>query len=392
MLWTAVAFALLAAAIVPLFHLWGERTRRNLSVLSEPDQQEAQGGVLIVLEPSRRQVAPLPRTVERALLTLAALQVSALGELAAVDPFQTEELLGEGGGLDRALLVTDPACLLRIGYRAGPERRRWSLSFSSLRRDGWTLQRDSSPAGPHAGDLAVVGRMLDGLLAEAAERLDVEGYEPFLSTVGDGWEDSGEGWARLGTALSAERQGRWAEARAALRDASGGGAPQPVLSALDAFYAMAAAWEEGRSPAPGEMAPEGDARGEFAHLARATAGIGAGRSDARRALAGYLTAYPRSKRAHYLLAIWRSLSAAPPDDVMAAAWRAVELDTGYMPAARAAARVSASRSPDGPAAVMERYRSLSPADQDLARLQRYCDSLRPEGEPHEGRGVPGRPQ
>jgi len=125
--------------------------------------------------------------------------------------------------------------------------------------------------------------------------------------------------------------------------------------------------------------------GELALLAQTLAALNAG--DAGRinaAMGSYLTAHPRSARGHCLLGLWRSASgSAPyggPDEAQAALWRALELDPGYLPAARAAARLAAAEPPYGGAerlqALIERYRSMEQDPQKVSALEAYCAELR----------------
>jgi hypothetical protein len=72
--------------------------------------------------------------------------------------------------------------------------------------------------------------------------------------------------------------------------------------------------------------------------------------------------------------MWRMQRGSPTDEAAAAFWQAVRADPGYMPAARAAARMAAGRSNGGLHELLERYESL--AGPEKARsLRRYCESL-----------------
>ena len=369
LLWTALAVALVVLAMIPLWRLRAgrDRDRRGRGSAEEARQARLRGGTLIVVQPADAE--PLPQELRSAVLALAAVHLAALGPLAPVDPFRGEELLARGG-LDHALLASDAAFLLLITHSPGLGRLKWDLSLTALGDKGWNLRAEATTAAD-ASDAAAIGEALQEIVGGAALRVGVtvQGLPP---GAGDAALMETATLILLAKAWRLERAGRLAEARVVLQEAPAAG----PLAALLAFYEAADCWERGGQISV-EARPQGDALpGEFALLADAVAALGTGDAALVNAVvARYLAACPHSARGHYVLGMWRAASGSPPDEAMAALWRALEADPGYMPAARAAARLACAQSPERLDALLRRYRSLAEDEQKARALEAYCTQL-----------------
>ena len=375
-IWMLVGAALIVLAVLPAMKLF------RAPVGPPPVQSQVGNCVLILIGRSDASATePLPEAQRRSLLALAEMHVSCCGNLTAINPFAIEELAQAGKSVDEVLLAVDPGHVLKILRSPGAESPRWRLTFSKLRGQGWTVAAECA-TNASADDATIrLNEALSELLTEAARRLgDAESgpapYDPDTA----GWADA-KLWEGIGSAVMHERAGRWGEARAALAQATAQAKHPAMLKVLDAFYAAADSRQEGNGMgAPPAVGGE-RLRGEFAHLARALDAIRQGSPEGvDKALGAYAAALPRSARCHFLVGLWRIKTGAAPDEALAALWRAVESDPGYLPAARAAADLVAARAPSELDTFLERYRALAHTEDKVTALAQYCAALKAAGE------------
>lgn len=364
-MWTVLAFVLAALALVPLYKLASEDREADRQALQAVSPIPHSGRVLVVMETGGEGMEPARR---RALLTMAAVQVGGLGRLTAVDPFLAEEMLRGEESLDRALLKTDPAYVLRLRRGAG-EGPAWHLSFTGVRGQQWRVDEDVE-----SDSQASMSDGLAALLGKAARKMEVEAYRPITRLASE------EVWRGVGRAMSAERAARFDRAREILANLETSQDDLPALArVLDAYYARVEAWTGGQEPAGAVDLAADRVRGEFSSLARAVGVLGDPEEPrVRAALARLLADRPTSPRGHYLLGLWRSRSGHPAEEALAAHMHAVEVDPGYLPAARAAARLQARRGGEGLSEFLSRYRKLAWDAEQIKTMEKYCESLRGE--------------
>jgi len=375
--WMLVGVALITLATVPLMRLLREPRRSGLVGDRVAQSRESSRVLVVITSADAPGTEPLPEAQRRSLLALAQSHVSCCGSLAAINPFATEELAQEGKSVDEMLLALDPDYVLKIRRSPEPASVKWQLSFSRLRGQGWTVAAECATDASADDATAKLNEALSELLGKVALRLGDAGsgpvrYEPYTA----GWADP-KLWEAVGTAVVSERAGRWGEARAALAAAMPQAEHPAMLEVLDAFYAMAASRQEGNGVgAPPAIRGE-ELKGEFARLAVALDAIREGSPEAvDKALGSYAAAFPRSARCHFLVGLWRIRIGAATDEALAAFWRAVECDSGYLPAAFAAADIIALRGQDGLDAFMERYRALAHTEDKATALALHCSALK----------------
>jgi hypothetical protein len=376
-MWTVLAFVLVALALVPLYKLASEDREADRQALQAVSPIPHSGRVLVVMETAGEVMEPARR---RALLTMAAVQVGGLGKLTAVDPFLAEEMLRGEESLDRALLKTDPAYVLRLRRGAGEEPA-WHLSFTGVRGQQWRVDENVE-----SDSQASVSDGLGALLGKAARKMGLEAYRSITRMASE------EVWRGVGRAMSAERAARFDRARQILADLSSSAGDLPLLAqVLEAYYARVEAWTGGEV-SPGEVAWDPErVRGGFSSLARALELLGASeQSKVRGALAELLADRPSSPRGHYLVGLWRNHSGRPAEEALAAYMQAVEVDPGYLPAARAAARLKARSGEEGISQFLSRYRELAWDAEQISTMEEYCESLR--GGQESGRQQLGGPR
>jgi len=379
-LWTALAFALLAAAAVPLYRLATERGRRELEqdAAREAGSRAMRGGVLLVLEPAAGPGGqPLPEHRRHALLLLAALQVSRLEGLALIDPFRSEELCASSGGLEGAVRAAGPEYVLRITHAPGLNRLKWEVSLAALQGQRRNVRREAATDPDGADAPLALGAAVDEVLAGAAQWVGAGNYEPLMAGPAADALSHIRLWELLGEAWRQERMGRFSEAVRVLSEATARWPDAEFLGVLEALYEAADSWERRGRMTPSAHPPQGGALwGELSLLAGFLASVAEGdRAAAHSALGEYLASCPRSPRGHLLLGMWRVQNGAPADEALAAFRRAMELDPGYLPPARAAARVIAARSPEGLGAFLEGYKRLAPGEDKAEALRAFCEQL-----------------
>ena len=362
-LWTILAFVLIALAIFPLYKLAREEEHADEQAIAAASPTPHSGRVLVVIRSGADRVDPERR---RALLTMVAMQVSGLGSLTAVDPFLTEEMLSGENSLDRALLKTDPAYVLRAAATDGPSGP-WVLSFSGVKGQEWRMEETV--------DDVTVKSMNDGveaLLRKAASRMGLPGYEKVAGRQSETF------WGQMGEAIEAERTAQFEKAielLEELEDSSGQNAP--FVRVLGAYCRQVLAWKDadkGMDVDPGELPAE--AAGEFSSLAPTLKTLRTSDESAiQQALAQYLAERPESPRAHYLLGLWRHRTGRPADEALAAYRHAIETDPGYLPAARAAARVASRKGRESVEKFLSRYRELAWQPQQINAVEDYCNRL-----------------
>jgi hypothetical protein len=364
-LWTVLAFMLVGLAIVPLYRLAreGDRTDERLLEADAPDP--AAGRVLVVLNPSSD--AALDAASVRAVLTMVGVKVGEVAELTPVDPFLTDGMLRDEVDVDRILLETDPAYVLRLREETGGKAG-WTLSFASVKGDDW---REEYGVPGHSFRALKEG--VETLLVGAAEKMGVSRRVPTQRDL------SLEIWSDLGSAVAAERADRWEDARDALERVAGraGGKLPPVARVLDAYYVRAIGGPQGDvDSSPAQVVPDG-LTGEFAALAAVPRAIqGGGETAVRRALADYIADRPGSPRGYYLLGLWRSRTNRPVDEALAAFRRAIRADPGYMPAVHEAARLLHREDGRTLRGMISRYRELAWSEEQVRAVETYCAQLK----------------
>jgi len=373
--WTAVGVLLVMLALIPPIRMIFKGMVPAPVQRRRVDDPARMRRVLTVLRPSETS-PPLPGDVRMALMAACAHLLANRPRLAPVDPFMTDELLRAAGNLDDLLLRTDPDYLLKITHSPGLDRLNLSIELTTLRGDARTVRAQCATDARGDGAATALTAALEDLLARAATALGDDRLAPPQDAAAGGEHHDGATWRHLGAALAAERDGRWDEALQALKQAGEAGSHPPEIEVLGAFCSLAAAWEEGVEPEVPQGLGGSGLSGETALLARAVDAVLLGeRGAARGALGDYLAAYPDATRGHYLLGLWRTTSGEIPEEAAAALWRALETDPGYLPAARAAARLAAARGAAPLAEVTDRYRRIAPDGEKADKLEAYSKGL-----------------
>ena len=230
----------------------------------------------------------------------------------------------------------------------------------------------------------MVGAALDEMLGEAAERLGVAHYVPFLDERA-GAQDAADAWSLIGRGWVLERTGQLKEAAASLTRAADMPGAASVAPVLAAYCRLMESGETGNWDAARASWDREALWGEFGPLADALAALADGGPDGAEAPLGlYLRQYPRSPRAQMLLGVCRERTGAPPAEALAAYQRAVELDVGYMPAARAAGRIIARTQPRLLDRYLTRWAEAAGIEADrLDALKLYCEQHLKTADPAE---------
>ncbi len=372
-LWLVLALVMAVLISIPPAYILLKRKKAPAEVF-RPVDLAAPARVVILLGPAIGSGAEaLPVEMRHSLLAMAAAQVACVDGLVAADPFLSEALRAGGMEADRPVM---PRLLLTITHSPGLGRRKWKLAFVDRADKGLGIA-ESVAAEQGADDMAVLGPALKGLLARAADKLYGPGA-PAAQHWPEGvvWEDA-DTWRLIGPAMAAEYDGRFAGALEAIEPEPGGVAPSASCAVLERFYGAAEGWEDGQVFKPEPVGRRAGLWGELEKLADALDAM-AGEDPAamRAALADYLEAHPHSPRAHFLLGVWRSTTEQASHEAAAAFWKAVETDPGYLPAARAAARLAASAGPERLDALLNAYGRLPHTEGKAAALAEYCAGLR----------------
>jgi len=338
--WTFLAILLVILAIIPALRMFGAGDAGRPGA-GGAQQRPPNRRLLVLIRPQDGSVgADLSADDRMALLALVADRAALFRPLEPVDPFCTEDMLAAGQSKDKILLETGPAYLLELARLPDAEKQSWELKLTGLTGSRWSARTGVSVESWEGDWPAAFGSALADLFNGSADRLGVAPMDTAALLPKDAARGA-EFWRRLVTAVRAERQGRWPEARAALAEGAEGGTPSGVLGVLDAFYAANESWEKGGRTVLQRDVPREGLWGEFIPLAQTLGSMKEGQPQAvRQALAAYLTAMPHSVRAHLLLGIVRAQEHEAPEEVLAPLKRASELDPGYVPAKRAVERLT----------------------------------------------------
>jgi len=370
--WLVVCAVLVALAVVP--PLWMYRDyRRGLNkppAVSTPGPKKP---VLVWLEPAEVGVGGrLPAQTLDAVRAMAACYLSVQPGVVTIDPFRVDELFGSGFRFGQVTEATSCVYVLRMAYSAGFNRWKWRLSFSRRGENERSVAVECATERAEGQGFAELERALGALLQEAAaelaaDDLSSDAVRPFGSAA----------WPKLGRALRAERAGRLEEALLQVREGEQLAEEVPVLELMRTFYELALSWQEGAKPPPVGDLHDSESRGEpgmFARALRAAAGADEGAATA--AFADYLSEYPGSARGYYLLGMWRLRVQRAAQEALLAFRHAVDLDPGYMPAAKACAGLLCQKGEEEVEAFLHDYASLKPPAGKEAALRDYCRALR----------------
>jgi len=363
MLWTVVAVALLAAAIVPLFMIGRDRS-------GEESAPAPRHKTLIYVHPAGPTSGSLSDGRRRALRALVAYHASFCPRLKVVSAPQGARPTTRDA-LERLRQKIGANHLLLLTYSPGLNRRKWSLVFIEKGETTWLLKEECTvPEG--GADWSELEDALSVLLQEAAARLSLEMAPGEATPVGGGPDE----WLALSKATDLERQGEWRQALRLLEEA---GADGPPFQLLRAFCAVPPSVQAG----DGFPEVEGLARDR---LPPRLAGL-AGLLEAPAALSGdevigrfadYLARFPDSSRGYYLLGLWRRYAQGRSRDALAAYRQAVRLDPGYLPAAYACVDLLAAEGDEGLLAEFIReYEKRAPEKSLLEKVRSRAGILPP---------------
>ncbi|MDP6106845.1 MAG: protein kinase [Candidatus Brocadiia bacterium] len=370
-LWLVLALVMAVLIAIPPTYML---LKRKEEATEEPRAVDigAPARVVILLGPATGSGAEaLPVAMRQSLLAMAAAQVSCVDGLVAADPFLSEALRAAGKPVEGPVIPGTPGLLLTVTHSPGLGRRKWKLAIVDLRDKGPGIA-ESVAAEQGTDDLAVLGPAMKNLLVRRADKLCGPGA-PAAQHWPEGpvWEDA-HTWRLVGPAMAAEYDGRFTGALEAIEPVPGGEAPSATCAVLERFYRAAKEWEAAQVFEPAPVGRRDGLWGELEKLAGALDAM-AGEDPAaiRAALADYLEAYPHSPRAHFLLGVWRSTAEQASHEAAAAFWKAVETDPGYLPAARAAARLAALARPERLDALLNAYGRLPHTEGKAAALAEY---------------------
>ncbi|MFP4176283.1 MAG: protein kinase domain-containing protein [Candidatus Brocadiia bacterium] len=361
-MWTALAFVLLGLSIYPFYRISQWDREADQEAIGEVAPAPRSGRVLIIVEDDGER---LGREERLKILTVAAAQVNSLGQLIAVDPFLSAGESYERAGVDGAILRTDPTYVMRIRASSDSEEDA-EVTLAALKGSEWTVQQPVESA-----DQPELNTVIRGVLEQAAERMKVEEFVPPKSHSEDFWD-------RLARAVKAERRADF-EGAMKLVSGSGDGTDRTSVIAriLRQYWALVRGLHRSEPVTEGEFTVEEKVTGEWAALAEVLEDVQSGGPEGlRRALAEYLAEQPDSPRGHYLLGLWRMHTGRTREDSLAAFWKAIESDPGYLPAVFEAADLVHRGDSGELDDLLSRYREVAWRPEHIDRVQEYCDDLR----------------
>jgi len=307
-LWTSAAAVLTLAAVTPAVLMI--RNCRS----STPDAPPPTAPPTLSPWPSVsltvRTGAPALPTEERTLAVTALLQM-------ALDWHPAFEL-------DHA---ADPTLIapfaMAAGSVTGHDTRAWTLTLIR-RTDGAQEQERCEVRSDLAPLDAAVWRLLDR--AANSEGAAESAAEPLRADVA--------AWLLMARALKAERSGDLADAAAHAAQACDAAADAAVFAVMRSFWRIARSAEQSGGFPAQPSAPATHLPKRLRDFQDLLAGVCGGADDETATqFQRYLVTYPRCARGYYLLGLWRLHAQNRPADAEANFQRAVDIDSGYGPAA-----------------------------------------------------------
>ncbi len=361
-MWTILAFLLIAISIIPFYRMFTEETRGEKLAEKAKEEMLEKGRVLIVGAAATNDE---PGNLSRTFATMAALQVDTFEKLGAINPHLIQQKNGEKTGFDRILLETDPTYLLKLDRID----EKWKLSFQPVEGRNWKVEKQL-PADTIGGLKSALNALLQGV----ARDLDVS--DPKLVQLPENMAF----WNRLGMAQQAEREGDFKRAIRLLDEASESvsAVPHPV-PVIRRYCAQALRWEQEQDvKMRGDdlTLPKDELSGEWSAMARVLNALNTEeKKEVRGELAKLLGARPESPRGFYLLGHWRKRAGMPAEECLATFWQGVEAAPGYMPNVYAILHLKAREGADAVQETLSKYREIAWDTTQIERAERYAESL-----------------
>jgi tetratricopeptide (TPR) repeat protein len=388
-LWGTLAAVLVALAVFPGALMCRQR-RQQQAAEALARLPRSRRVLIAVAEAESALRDPLSAERAAAVHTLIAHALAFHPEVEVVDPLRADELARAGLTPEQVRESAEVAYSLVAAHAPGLERRLWTLSLAGGGQEGWSVQVRCAVEEDGPDGLGALEGAVHKLLARAAEPL---GAEPPAQTPPSTGADAAA-WHHAAEAMAAERNADWDQALAHARQAHQLAPRAAPFSLLAAFYgAVAEAEASGRIPEVGPL-PIAELPPEMAALAAALRRVGAGpAAEAEEEFAQMLLRFPRSARGYFLLGLWRLHAGHSPDQAAAAFRHAVDIDPGYLPAARHYVQLLLDRDPAGVEAFLSELKQRMADKAGAYRLRQYAEQLQAEGpsaaDPHRKGGGRG---
>ncbi|MHC4592152.1 MAG: protein kinase domain-containing protein [Planctomycetota bacterium] len=369
--WTVVCAVLVLLAVFPGVQMCRQR-RRARAIKAAVEAPQSRRALIVVREREPLLGEGLPPERSLAMRVLLAHRVAFYPEFEVVDPFYTEKLAAPGRTTEQIRTAANASYALVAEYAPGLQRGHWTLTFVGQEKRPWSLSVECAVEDNDPRGLDAVEAALNQVLGQAARKV-----APGRS-AGDCPMTGADtlAWSEIGEALLAEREGRWQDALAAADRARQRAPDARPFGLLAAFYAAAdRAQATGKFPHGAQRSADG-LPPEMAALAAVLDCLG--REDGaaiEKRFAEMLARFPRSARGYFLLGLWRLHGQNRTDEAGIAFRHALDMDPGYMPAARSYVELLARRDPGQVAGFLGDLEERTADREGVNRLRGYAQQL-----------------